>query len=138
MLAYYFHHGFVVVINADDAAANEARAVEIATRQFKESRIADLPSIMGVATLPQDGVVTAWIDHRSPQGDQREAAQRAAQKEWDDVTHQLANTIKEYFTQGRSVWFDDDKDYEAAERIEELLATRDRKAETFLKAFAGI
>jgi hypothetical protein len=85
MLAYFFRHGLVVVINSIDQKATEPRALEIAAQMLKEASFTEAPSLSGVAILPQDGVVTAW--HRND-GVYSATAEYAVS---EDAVHRIAD-----------------------------------------------
>jgi hypothetical protein len=60
-----------------------------------------------------------------------------AQQEWDSVTHQLANMLKELLDCGVTLNSDGKVDRDAIHQLNALIGARDRKQEAFLRAVAG-
>lgn len=71
----------------------------------------------------------------TPEGNARV---QAAQQEWDSVTHQLANLLKELLDCGVTFNSDGKVDRDAIHQIQALIGARDRKQEAFLRAVAGV
>jgi hypothetical protein len=59
MQGFFYRHGLVVVINSDEPGAKD-RAQQIAVDRFKDDGVDSAPELLGVATLPKDGVLSAW------------------------------------------------------------------------------
>ena len=98
MLAYFFHHGLVVVINATDEKATEPRALEIAADRFKKAGINETPSISGVATLPQSGVIVTWNDPPSRADDVEDTIHNAIDAEVEQLRSEMQEEIDRQVT----------------------------------------
>ena len=75
---------------------------------------------------------------KTPEGRKRVAD---AQREWDSVTHELANVLKEFVDLGVTLCEKRGNgfvpDFDAISQIQNLIGARDRKQEAFLRAVAG-
>ncbi len=75
---------------------------------------------------------------KTPEGRKRVAD---AQREWDSVTHELANVLKEFVDLGVTLCEKRGNgfvpDFDAISQIQNLIGARDRKQEAFLRAVSG-
>jgi len=86
MQAFFYRHGYVVVINSDEAAAKD-RADSIAEAEYADHRF-EKPTLLGAATLPHDGVVAVW--------DKKPRDVEKAQRDYaEDIVERLGVVIGE-------------------------------------------